>query len=111
MIDEKKLIEILSKNSIFEKITNAEDKNIFDIINDLPKVDKWNLCCDMLPLQPEKNPLYGNRRIEPYLVCEENKNYTFVAFWDGQFFLKGYTICEVIAWKPLPEPYKESETL
>ena len=49
MIDEKKLIEILSKNSVFEKITNAEGKNIFEIINDMPKTD-WIPCEDVLSM-------------------------------------------------------------
>ena len=38
MIDEKKLIKELSKNSIFEKITNAEGKNVFEIIEAQPQV-------------------------------------------------------------------------
>ena len=38
MIDEKKLIEELSKNSVFEKITNAEGKNVFEIIEAQPQV-------------------------------------------------------------------------
>ena len=38
MIDEKKLIKELSKNSVFEKITNAEGKNVFEIIEAQPQV-------------------------------------------------------------------------
>ena len=38
MIDEKKLIKELSKNSVFEKITNAEGKNVFQIIEAQPQV-------------------------------------------------------------------------
>ena len=38
MIDEKKLIKELSKNSVFEKITNAEGKNVFEIIKTQPQV-------------------------------------------------------------------------
>lgn len=38
MIDEKKLIKELSKNSVFEKITNAEGKNVFKIIEAQPQV-------------------------------------------------------------------------
>ena len=47
MIDEKKLIKELSKNSVFEKITNAEGKNVFEIIKTQPqiqleyKTEKW----------------------------------------------------------------------
>ena len=38
MIDEKKLIKELSKNSVFEKITNAEGKNVFEIIEAQPQI-------------------------------------------------------------------------
>lgn len=38
MIDEKLLIKELSKNSVFEKITNAEGKNVFEIIEEQPQV-------------------------------------------------------------------------
>ena len=38
MIDEKKLLKELSKNSVFEKITNAEGKNVFEIIEAQPQV-------------------------------------------------------------------------
>ena len=41
MIDEKKLIKELSKNSVFEKITNAEGKNVFEIIEAQPQVGGW----------------------------------------------------------------------
>ena len=37
MIDEEKLIKILSRNSIFEKITMADGRNIYEIIDDMPK--------------------------------------------------------------------------
>lgn len=35
-IDANALIEKLNKNSIFSKITNAEDKSVIDIINEQP---------------------------------------------------------------------------
>lgn len=41
MIDEKKLIEVLARNSIFEKITNYEGKTVFDIIREQPKINEW----------------------------------------------------------------------
>lgn len=61
MIDEKKLIEILLKNSIFEKITNAEGKNIFKIIDDMPKTD-W------IPLAKEQTNIHINE-------CEQQSNF------------------------------------
>ena len=36
LIDADLLIEKLKRASIFEKITNAEDKNVFEIIEDIP---------------------------------------------------------------------------
>lgn len=36
LIDADDLIEKLKRASIFEKITNAEDKNVFAIIDDMP---------------------------------------------------------------------------
>jgi hypothetical protein len=105
MIDEKKLIEILSKNSIFEKITNAEGKNIFDIIDEQPKTD-WIPCEERLP------KLEG----EEYLVCKENgtlmllmwtkKGWNTCKEFNGTYFTK-CEIKDVIAWQPLPQPYKK----
>lgn len=43
MIDKKKLVEELSRNSIFEKITVGE-ATVFDIIDRLPKVGEWIPC-------------------------------------------------------------------
>lgn len=36
LIDADKLIEILSKNSIFRTVTNAEDKSVIEIIEQQP---------------------------------------------------------------------------
>ena len=36
LIDADKLIEILSKNSIFRTVTNAEDKSVIEIIKQQP---------------------------------------------------------------------------
>lgn len=102
MIDEKKLIEILSKNSIFEKITNAEDKNIFDIINDLPKEDKWIPCEERFP--------ENNTNV---IVCFSYGTVTELTYLGNGIFqgIYEYSKKVIIAWQPLPEPYKESETL
>ena len=110
MIDEKKLIKELSKNSVFEKITNAEGKNIFEIIEAQPQVGGWIPVSERLPEDG-----YG------VLVTVNGKhnNITFVdaleiAEYDGDFgwIVEGYpqwTDPDVTAWMPLPEPYKESE--
>ena len=110
MIDEKKLIGELSKNSIFEKITNAEGKNVFEIIEAQPQVSGWIPVSERLP--------WGGYRV---LVTVNGKhdNIIFVdaletAEYDGDFgwIVKGHpqwTDPNVTAWQPLPEPFEESE--
>lgn len=48
MIDEKKLIEELSKNSIFEKVTVGEE-TVYDVIARLPKIGEWIPTCHKVP--------------------------------------------------------------
>ena len=110
MIDEKKLIGELSKNSIFEKITNAEGKNVFQIIEAQPQVGGWIPVSERLPEDG-----YG------VLVTVNGKhnNITFVdaleiAEYDGDFgwIVEGYpqwTDPNVTAWQPLPEPFEGRE--
>ena len=42
LISRNALLSILGRNSIFQKITNAEDKNVIDIINEQP------ICYDLV---------------------------------------------------------------
>lgn len=129
MIDEKKLIEILSKNSIFEKITNAEGKNIFEIIDDMPKTDcsecsrrkfyqqgyqdglnadKWIPCEERLPRRNEDVLVYRPKMAMPFLVDRYEGYYGE----DDNEWYEGwaYSInCEVTAWQPLPQPYQEDK--
>lgn len=111
MINEKQLIEILQKNSIFEKITNAEGKNIYEIIDDLPKVDEWIPCSDRLPEEEEAysyNEEEDTYEPNEFIVMIEGAELPTVAFFDGEDFTGGYNnefFNKVIAWMPLPEPY------
>ena len=110
MIDEKKLIKELSKNSVFEKITNAEGKNVFKIIEAQPQVGGWIPVSERLPEDG-----YG------VLVTVNGKhnNITFInaleiAEYDSTdgWIVEGYldwTNPDVTAWMPLPEPFKEEE--
>ena len=99
MIDEKKLIKELSKNSVFEKITNAEGKNVFEIIEEQPQVVGWIPVTERLPDKA------GN-----YLVTRQG--YTWVANWFNNTWWgieKKYRWADVEAWQPLPEPVKEEK--
>ena len=63
------------------------------------------------PEEPKANPQFEGKKIELYLVTANGTKYPFRAFWNGKFFADGWSKCEVIAWRPLPEPYRpESET-
>lgn len=107
MIDEKKLIEVLSKNSIFEKITNAEGKNIFEIIKEQPKTD-WIPCEERLPSE------YGQ-----YFYTDKNDEVHEGTYCPPlQGMIRGWSTCEaegyvklsddeVIAWTNRPQPYKK----
>ena len=59
MIDEKKLIKELSKNSVFEKITNAEGKNVFEIIEAQPQVGGWIPVTYHTPKDKDEDMLYA----------------------------------------------------
>lgn len=69
----------------------------------------WIPCSERLPEEPEENKVFENKKLELYLVCEEHSDYPFRAFWNGKFFTDGFRKCKVVAWMPLPEPYRESE--
>lgn len=68
----------------------------------------WIPCSVELPPQPKENPVFDSKPLELYLVdCGEE--YSFRAFWNGKDFTDGWSKLNVIAWQPLPEPYKPKE--
>jgi hypothetical protein len=76
---------------------------------------RWIPCSEQIPEEPEENPLFDGKCLEVYLVTtkygssEQDKVYPFRAFWNGINFTDGMNILDVIAWMPLPKPYRESE--
>lgn len=71
----------------------------------------WIPCEKELPPQPKENPVFDNKPLELYLVSNGYSDYPFRAFWNGKFFVDGFSSVDVIAWQPLPDPYipKEEE--
>lgn len=112
MIDEKRLIEELKF-----QINNCETYGHSDIYIDLEmakkwvetiekkKVGEWIPVEERLPEEPKQNPKLDDRPMEIYLV-DIGEDYPFRAFWNGKYFHDGWSRLDVLAWMPLPEPFK-----
>lgn len=76
------------------------------------KAGGWIPVEKRLPEEPKENPEFEGKKIELYLVTTNGTKYPFRAFWNGKFFHNGWSKCEAIAWRSLPEPYRpeRSET-
>ena len=129
MIDEKKLIERLWEQhkgvkANAECYANAEEVadeicNVVSIIDDQPKVGEWIPCSERLPSETEAwyfNEQEGIHEPNEFIVQVKGAKLPTVAIFNGESFTHIYTddgygfIDEIIAWQPLPEPYKEGET-
>ena len=89
-----------------------------DYINDEPVISKnqakdiirkhmndgWIPVEERLPREPKENPVFDDKPLELYLV-DMGGSYPLRAFWNGKQFTDGWSILNVIAWRPLPEPY------
>ena len=79
------------------------------------KETQWIPCSERIPEEPKENLVFDGKCLEVYLVTtkygssDQDKVYPFRAFWNGINFTDGWGILDVIAWMPLPEPYKEAE--
>ncbi len=94
----------------------AEPQTFVDNKNSLEKLkNPWIPASERLPEEPEENPVFYGKYLEVYLVTtkygssEQDNVYPFRAFWNGINFTDGMNILDVIAWMPLPEPYRECE--
>ena len=107
MIDEKLLIEELSRNSIFEKVTVGEE-TVYDVINRLPKVGEWIPCSERMPQFDEAYfEEYGNNK-EYIVMIERAKQPTTLYFSsDGVWYCDNEISYKVVAWMELPDPYIE----
>lgn len=109
MINRQKLIEELEKNSIFRKVTNAEGKNVIEIIESQPPADQWIPCSVAVPANVDPS-VYDD------IVIKRASGKTvkgccwsdYPRWWgekDGDWF----EVHDAVAWMPLPEPYKGDE--
>ena len=69
------------------------------------KTDGWIPVEERLPEEPKENPVFDDKALELYLV-DMGGSYPLRAFWNGKQFTDGWSVLKVIAWRPLPEPYR-----
>lgn len=132
MIDEKKLIEDIEKEIEFAMKCNMPDivagmRQIASVIEEQPKIGEWTPCSEILPKDADMRfymCVVENHEEDLPMFCQYEEEYGF-GFWNDIYDSEtlGFVDTEfktneelgfekVIAWQPLPEPYrpeKESE--
>lgn len=120
MIDEKKLIEELNKGKrLVQKYKEytAEDayNHVITTVNEQPKVGEWIPCSEGLPEEVEGAEYYdsvivtlNDGRVAEGCYRNADKEW-WVDAPDGEHFSENMTD-RVIAWMPLPEPYREGDS-
>ena len=122
MIDEKKLIEDIEKEIEFAMKCNmpamvAGMRQIASVIEEQPKISEWIPCSERLPemhredMEAEgeyymiSNPVIVTDGKQIYIAeYEEDMDYRYG--WRG---FDGEDYDNIIAWMPLPNPYRPEE--
>lgn len=109
-IDKDRLIEEMEKLKL-NKLMNVRAYSVMshtldlvkDIINQQPTSDGWIPCSERLPDKPE------TYEEDSYLIQDYQIVTPYSAYWNGEIWtdVDGKIIVNVLAWQPLPQPYKE----
>lgn len=102
MIDENRLIEevedMMCPFQFADETREWALKDVIEVIEEQPKVGEW------IPVEERLPNVY-----KTVLITTYNQEVR-TAFLDGEHYwfsgLFTYTFDDVLAWKPLPEPYK-----
>ena len=112
MIDEKKLIEDIEKEfdgvCTYDVSPSRAVQDFTDIVDRQPKVGVWIPVSERLP---EKDGYYfvTKRLIDGRIQTDIEPFWTGTDWWKSEFHFAGIGLWEVLAWQPLPEPYKAGE--
>lgn len=107
MIDEKKLIEAIMRDVIITTEEAFDLRNeIVELIKEQPQADKW------IPVEVEMPPKPRFRE-KGYLVQIKNVVEPYLAYWNGKEWIdeSNDIVEDVLAWQPLPQPYKKEGCL
>lgn len=96
-------MRLIDADVLKEKINTAFFSEIGKIIDDTPTVNEWVPVSERLPEENGK-----------YIASLEDSVYPQASFFNGKWFMRSlngiareFGEYEVIAWMPLPEPYRE----
>lgn len=114
MIDEKKLIEDIHEyfkrhiDNIYCKDADGDktvilnfNADIHRIVENQPKVGEWISCSERLP-EDSRDVILTTRSSVVGVGCFTASDGKWVQWYSG-----GGILVDVIAWMPLPEPYRE----
>lgn len=119
MIDERKLLEKIERlqQIVFKYNFNVAHVcgnllcEIKDFINEQLKVGEWILVKDRLPNEEEFEKYYcRNHYAAEFIVMIKGANKpTSLYYKEGIWFDDDNNDYDVIAWRPLPEPYSSGD--
>ena len=115
----KVFLKVLSKLKKPSTRSNPEDidplfcrynKGWNDAIEKVEKlINSYSLSDAWIPVDVKLPPEPKNLGLGIYLATAKEREYPFVAVWNGKDFFNCDEETKVIAWMPLPEPYKENK--
>ncbi len=98
--------DLISRQAALNCVYGTSPNKIKGRIVELPSAQpKWVSCSERLPKPNEED---GNGFYKAYLV--QDGRWMDVARWDGKYWVAwGYStvLLNVVAWQPLPTPYRE----
>ena len=118
--DDEQEVECKSKNTAqcildsWERLAAYEDLGTVEELAALKERTRWIPCSERLPAVSEyrngdKFKSMDSNELVPFLVCCEDTEIPFRAFYDGKNWGDGWGKQNVTHWQPLPQPPQKGE--
>lgn len=104
--NDQDLMIVESLPSLYPMMQPFEEEAVYRVVERAKYNNGWTPCSKELPPQPKSNLLFENKPLELYLATVRGSDYAWRVFWNGECFTDGWNKVDVIAWQPLPEPFK-----